>query len=151
TRSYGDWSSDVCSSDLIDSMHFAVSVDGSPDVPLYSGPVDWSFSAGDSGPHKVVGFKVNGQRLLKHLPIAAVDASFLQSGKANIKPQLKLDFWPFNHFGAITAATTFTTDNDHGADFSGLEIKLANINALGIELKDARLDWQQGGNWIGEA
>ena len=39
-------------------------------------------------------------------------------------PTLRLDFWPFNYFGAVTTSTTFTTDNDHGVDFSGLDLKV---------------------------
>ena len=127
-----------------------VSVDSSPDIPIYAGPIDWKFSGTGDGPRKVVGFDISGVKALKGLPVTGYDASFLRSGKATIKPTLRLAFWPFNYFGTVTTSTTFTTDNDNGADFSGLELKLPKVHALALELKDVQLKWQQGGTWAGE-
>ena len=128
-----------------------VSVDSSPDIPIYAGPIDWKFSGTGDGPRKVLGFDISGVRKLKGLPVTGYDASFLRSGKATIKPTLRLSFWPFNYFGAVTSTTTFTTGNDSGADFSGLELKLAKVTALALELKDVQLKWQEGGTWAGGA
>jgi hypothetical protein len=128
-----------------------VSVDSSPDIPIYAGPIDWKFSGTGDGPRKVLGFDISGVKKLKGLPVTGYDASFLRSGKATIKPTLSLSFWPFNYFGAVTSSTTFTTDNDNGADFSGLELKLAKVTALALELKNVQLKWQQGGTWAGAA
>ena len=128
-----------------------VSVASSPAIPIYAGPIDWKFSGEGTGPRKVVGFDISGVKKLKGLPVTGYDASFLRSGKATIKPTLRLAFWPFNYFGAVTSSTTFTTDNDNGADFSGLELKLAKVSALALELKDVQLKWQQGGTWAGAA
>jgi hypothetical protein len=128
-----------------------VSVASSPEIPIYAGPIDWKFSGEGTGPRKVVGFDISGVKALKGLPVTGYDASFLRSGKATIKPTLRLSFWPFNYFGAVTSSTTFTTDNDNGADFSGLELKLAKVTALALELKDVQLKWQEGGTWAGGA
>ena len=128
-----------------------VSVDSNPDIPIYVGPIDWSFADGGSGPHKVLGFDLSGVPILKGLPITGIETSFLESGKARIKPSVKLAFWPFNYFGAITSSVQFTTDNDHSPDFSGLDIKLAKLDVLALELKDVQLHWQEGGTWSGGA
>ena len=128
-----------------------VSVDSSPDIPIYAGPIDWKFSGEGTGPRKVVGFDISGIKKLKGLPVTGYEANFLRSGKATIKPTLRLSFWPFNYFGAVTSSATFTTDNDNGADFSGLELKLAKVTALALELKDVQLKWQEGGTWAGGA
>lgn len=128
-----------------------VSVASSPEIPIYAGPIDWKLSGTGTGPRKVVGFDISGVKALKGLPVTGYEASFLRSGKATIKPTLRLSFWPFNYFGAVTSSTTFTTDNDNGADFSGLELKLAKVTALALELKDVQLKWQQGGTWAGGA
>ena len=130
---------------------FLVSVDSSPEIPIYAGPLRWTFSGTGDGPRKVVGFDISGVKSLKGIPVTGYEASFLRSGKATVKPTLRLGFWPFNHFGAVTASSTFTTDNDGGADFSGLELKLAKVQALALELKDVQLRWQQGGTWAGSA
>ena len=128
-----------------------VSVASSPTIPIYAGPIDWKFTGTGDGPRKVLGFDISGVKKLNGLPVTGYDASFLRSGKATIKPTLRLDFWPFNYFGNITTSATFTTDNDHGADFSGLELKLPKVTALALELKDVQLKWQQGGTWAGGA
>lgn len=128
-----------------------VSVAGSPEIPIYAGPIDWKFSGTGDGPRKVLGFDISGIKKLGGLPVTGYDASFLRSGKATIKPTLRLAFWPFNYFGTVTTSATFTTDNDHGADFSGLELKLPTVHALALELKNVELKWQQGGTWAGSA
>jgi hypothetical protein len=128
-----------------------VSVAGSPKIPIYAGPIDWKFSGTGDGPRKVLGFDISGVKKLSGLPVTGYDASFLRSGKATVKPTVRLDFWPFNYFGNITTSATFTTDNDHGADFSGLELTLPKVTALALELKDVQLKWQQGGTWAGNA
>lgn len=132
------------------TMPFVVAADTNPDIPLYAGPISLQFSQGN-GARQVVGFKLSGVPVLKGLPITEIVASFTQNGDTILKPTLKLSFWPFNYFGSITTTTTFVVDNDNPPDFSGLELKLANVNALGIELKDVKLKWQQGGTWAGAA
>ena len=133
------------------TMPWRVSVASSPKIPIYAGPIDWKFTGTGDGPRKVLGFDISGIKKLNGLPVTGYDASFLRSGKATIKPTLRLDFWPFNYFGNVTTSATFTTDNDHGADFSGLELKLPKVTALALELKDVQLKWQQGGTWAGNA
>ena len=64
---------------------------------------------------------------------------------------LRLGFWPFNYFGAITVPTGFVTDNNQGPKFNGLGIKLDRISALGVELKDVNAQWRAGGSWSGGA
>ncbi|MEA2450646.1 MAG: hypothetical protein QOG63_2578, partial [Thermoleophilaceae bacterium] len=136
------------------TMPFKVAIDSSPDIPIYAGPIDWDFKEGGPGPHKIVGFKLDNGKKLGALPITQLDASFLQSAKTQFTVSLKLDFWPFNYVGAITSDTKLTTDNDHGADLTGLEIKVAKIDVVALELKNVDLKWQQGsggGTWAGSA
>ena len=132
------------------TMPFVVAADTDPDIPIYAGPISWTFDEG-SGARKIIGFDVSGIPVLKSLPITGLEASFTKNGDTVLKPTLRLSFWPFNHFGAITSTATFVVDNDNPADFSGLEVKLAQVNALALELKDVRLKWQQGGTWSGSA
>ena len=68
-----------------------VSVASSPEIPIYAGPIDWKFSGTGDGPRKVLGFDISGVKKLKGLPVTGYDASFLRSGKATIKPTLRLD------------------------------------------------------------
>src|SRR5262249_43203457 len=42
-------------------------------------------------------------------------------------------------------------DNDHGISLTGGEIKVADVKALGIELKDIDLNYQGPGTWSGKA
>lgn len=136
------------------TMPFRVSLASDPEVPIYAGPIKWDYSykSGPAdGPRSVVGFDLEGIEKLKGLPVTAADLSFLKSGKARLTPTLKLDFWPFNYFGAVTTSTTFTTDNDHGVDFSGLYLKLPKVDVLALELKDVELKWVQGNTWAGGA
>ena len=136
------------------TMPFRVSLASDPEVPIYAGPIKWDYShtSGPAdGPRRVIGFDLKGIEKLKGLPVTAADLSFLKSGKARLTPTLKLDFWPFNYFGAVTTSTTFTTDNDHGVDFSGLYLKLPKAGVLALELKDVELKWVQGNTWAGAA
>ncbi len=64
---------------------------------------------------------------------------------------MNLSFWPFNYFGSLTATTQFTTDNDSGPNFTGLELFVPKVTALGIELKNVSFKWQEGGTWAGRA
>jgi hypothetical protein len=132
------------------TMPFTVAADTDPDIPIYAGPISWTFDEG-GGARKIIGFDVSGIPVLKSLPITGLEASFTKNGDTILKPTLRLAFWPFNYFGSITSTATFQVDNDNPADFSGLEIKLAEVNALALELKDVRLKWQQGGTWSGSA
>jgi len=136
------------------TMPFRVSLPSDPEIPIYAGPIKWDYSYTSGpvdGPRSVLGFDINGVPSLKGLPVKAADLSFLKSGKAALTPTLKLDFWPFNYFGAITTSTTFTTDNDHGVDFTGMYLKLAKIDVLALSLKDVELRWIQGNTWSGGA
>ena len=129
------------------TMPFRVSLASRPGDPIYAGPIKWDYSdssGSEDGPRKVLGFDADGIEKLKGLPVTEADLSFLKSGKARLTPTLKLDFWPFNYFGAVTTSTTFTTDNDHGVDFSGLYLKLPKVNVLALELKDVELKWVAG-------
>lgn len=132
------------------TMPFTVAADTDPDIPIYAGPISWTFDEG-SGARKVIGFDLSGIPVLKSLPITGLEASFTKNGDTILKPTLRLSFWPFNYFGSITSTATFQVDNDNPADFSGLTIKLAKVNALALELKDVQLKWQQGGTWAGSA
>jgi hypothetical protein len=132
------------------TMPFTVAADTDPDIPIYAGPIKWSFASG-SGPREIIGFDLSGIPVLKSLPISGLSAKFTQNGDTILKPTVRLAFWPFNYFGSITTSTTFQVDNDNPPDFSALEIKVANVNALGIQLKDVRFKWQQGGTWAGSA
>jgi hypothetical protein len=140
---------------------YSVAVLGSPDLPFYYGPIDWNFStdstpvpldqAGAAKPKEVVGLNISGVQVLQGIPLTGVSAVFTQSGKAVVKPTLKLDFFPFNYIGAPTVSTSFITDNDHGASFNGLEIKLPEVDVLALTLKDIDLKYQDTGTWSGSA
>ncbi len=131
---------------------FRVSVASNPEIPIYAGPIKWDFSTGDGDkPRSVTGFDISGFDKLKGVPVTGADVAFLKSGKTNITPTIKLGFWPFNYFGAITTTTTFTTSNDGGADFSGMTLKISKVNALALELKDVELKWKEGNTWSGGA
>jgi hypothetical protein len=132
------------------TMPFTVAADTNPDIPIYAGPIDWEFSSG-SGSREVIGLKLSGIPVLKGLPITELSASFTKGGATVLKPTLKLDFWPFNYFGAVTSTAAFQVDNDHPPDFTGLGLKLDKVNALALELKDVVFKWHEGGNWSGSA
>jgi hypothetical protein len=130
---------------------FGVSVAGQPEIQLYAGPIDWNLGGGGNGPKQVIDVNLAKLSLLKGLPITHVTTSLTSAGKSQITPTLNLNFWPFNHFGAISASTQFTTDNDHGADFTGLSLTLPDVNVLALQLKDVQLSWQAGQSWSGGA
>ena len=134
---------------------FLVAIDSSPEIPIWVGPIDWSFTGTGTAPRKVVHYDASTIKKLKGIPVTGLDVSFTQSGKSQITPTLNLAFWPFNAlFGGVTTSTQFTTDNDHGADFTGLDIKLADVNAVALELKDVELHWHEGSggeSWSGSA
>ena len=138
------------------TMPFTVAVDGEQEIPIYAGPIrTWDFSKGGSGAREVIGLDVNKTgpltRYLKGLPIRSLKAAFLPDGKADVTPTLKLGFWPFDYFGALTASTTFTVGNDQEPDFSGLAVKVEEVSALGLRLEDVALKWRAGGTWSGDA
>jgi hypothetical protein len=132
------------------TMPFTVAADTDPDIPIYAGPIDWKFASG-SGAREVVGFDLSGVPVLKSLPITGISAAFTENGDTILKPTLRLGFWPFNYFGSITSTARFQVDNDNPPDFTGLELKVAEVNALGLQLKDVQFKWQQGGTWSGSA
>jgi hypothetical protein len=138
----------------------ASNIAGVPDIPLYAGPISWDFKKPEtngvsqtpiSPNHELIGLDVSGVKALNGLPIVGLKAQFTPAGVTILKPTLRLSFWPFSYLGAITATPTFKSDNDHGADFSGLEIKVDKVSALGIELKDVSVKYAGPGSWGGSA
>lgn len=122
-----------------------------PDIPLYIGDVDWDLGTPGEGAKQIFEYEGKNVTLLAKLPIQKVAVSLTKAGKAQVNPTFKLEFWPFNYFGSISAAAGFTADNDHGSSFSQLEIKVAKLEALGVELKDVSIKWKEGGSWSGTA
>ena len=122
-----------------------------PDIPLYIGDVDWDLGTPGEGAKQIFEYEGKNVTLLAKLPIQKVAVSLTKAGKAQVNPTFKLEFWPFNYFGSISAAAGFTADNDHGSSFSQLEIKVAKLEALGVELKDVSIQWKEGGTWAGTA
>ncbi len=122
-----------------------------PDVPLYIGDIDWDLGTPGSGPKQIFEYEGKNIGLLAKLPVQKVAVSLSSSGKAQVNPTFKLEFWPFNYVGSVSVAAGFTADNDHGSNFSQLEIKVAKLEAAGVELKDVSIKWKEGGNWSGSA
>jgi hypothetical protein len=122
-----------------------------PDIPLYVGDVDWDLGTPGEGAKQIFEYEGKNVTLLAKLPVQKVAVSLTKAGKAQVNPTFKLEFWPFNYFGSISAAAGFTADNDHGSNFSQLEIKVAKLEALGVELKDVSIKWKEGGSWSGTA
>ncbi len=137
------------------TMPFTVSIDSGVDIPIYAGPISWKFAGDSGGPHKIVtGLHPKLFKKLKGLPITGIETAFLPNGATQFTTSLKLGFWPFNYFGAITASTLFVTDNDSGADFTGLDLAIGKVNAVALELRDVQLHWRQGeagDTWSGSA
>jgi len=144
------------------TARYSVSVLGDPDLPFYAGPIDWSFkndtttpvplSQNTTGkPKEVVGLSISGVKLLQGIPLTGISAVLTESGKAVVTPTLTLDFFPFNYFGALTVSGSFTTDNDHGAEFSGFEIKVPEIDVLAMQIKEVDLKYQGSETWSGSA
>lgn len=130
---------------------FAVTVADLPGLPTYAGPIDWDLGGNGDKPKTVTDFEPNKIPKLGSLPVARIAVSLTRSGDAQVDPTVKLGFWPFDYFGAVTAKTGFSTDNDRGSDFNSLAIKLDRLVALGLELKKIDVRWKQGGTWSGKA
>lgn len=141
---------------------YSVSVLGDPDLPFYYGPISWSFKTDtktpvplanqtQGKPKQVIGLNTSGVPLFQGIPLTGMSVVFTSSAKAVVTPTLKLDFFPFNYFGAITVSTSFITDNDNGASFNGIEIKVPKLDALALELKDVDLKYSGPSTWSGSA
>ncbi|MGH2974590.1 MAG: hypothetical protein ACRDLL_06960 [Solirubrobacterales bacterium] len=122
-----------------------------PNIPLYLGDVDWDLGTPGEGAKQIFEYAGKDVSLLAKLPVQKVAVSLTKAGKAQVNPTFKLEFWPFNYFGSVSAAAGFTADNEHGSNFGQLEIKVAKLEALGIELKDVSIKWKEGGTWAGAA
>ena len=122
-----------------------------PDIPLYLGDVDWDLGTPGEGAKQIFEYEGKDVSLLAKLPVQKVAVSLTKAGKAQVNPTFKLAFWPFNYFGSISVAAGFSADNDHGSNFNQLEIKVAKLEAAGVELKDASIKWKEGGTWAGTA
>ena len=134
-----------------DGDFFAITHPDLPELQVYVGPINWDLGGTGSDPKSILDYDITGVKKLKGIPVQRLQAALTKSGKTNLRPTLRLSFWPFDYFGAITSTTQFTIDNDNGADFSGLEIKADRVAVLGLELKDVSVKWQQGGTWAGGA
>ena len=129
---------------------WTVAIDSDPDIPIYEGPIDWSLSGTAGQPKKVVGLDISGVKQLNDLPLSGIAVSFTESAKSQITPTVRLNFWPFTSlFGGLTASGQFTTDNDHGASLTALDLKVPDVEALGFGLKDTVFHWEPGGTWSG--
>jgi hypothetical protein len=122
-----------------------------PDVPLYIGDIDWDLGTPGSGPKQIFEYEGKNIGLLAKLPVQKVAVSLTSAGKAQVNPTFKLEFWPFNYVGSVSVAAGFTADNANGSNFSQLEIKVAKLEAAGVELKDVSIKWKEGGTWSGSA
>jgi hypothetical protein len=121
------------------------------DIPLWIGTINWDFKGTGTGPRKVADRDITDLKI-KQIPVSRIAIFFLQSGKARVQPTLRLAFFPFNHFGAVTATTSFLTDNDNGAAFeSGLEVKVEKVLLPILELRDVKFKWASGDTWAGSA
>lgn len=143
---------------------FSVTIAGHPNEPFYYGPIDWTFTTDSTTPvpldkdptgkpKTVEGIDISKIAFLQGIPLTGMKVVFTASGKAVVTPTLTLDFFPFNEIGAsgISASASFTTDNDHGADFSGFEIKIPDLNVEALELKDVDLKYVDSGTFSGSA
>ena len=132
-----------------------------PHVRLFKGTIDWNLGGGGTDPKQVVNDRSSliisggGEEPLVNIflwfRVDRVAIALTKSGKAQIDPELKLGFWPFNKFGDTTVTTRLLTDNDTGTALDGLVIKLAKVTVHGIELKNVSLGYRSGGNWDGGA
>jgi hypothetical protein len=140
---------------------FSVTPIDHPHVELFEGTIDWDLGGGGDAPKLVVDDKSSliisggGEEPLFEIfflfRVERVAISLTKSGKAQVNPDLKLGFFPFNRFGTTTVTTGFLTDNDTGTGLGGLAIKLEKVTALGLELKNVSLGYQSGGTWSGGA
>lgn len=132
---------------------------GVPGLRLFAGQIDWNLggSTGDAkkvaeqffvsqGPDDLLARSaLNGLRLQRAV------VSLTEAGRAEVEATLKLDFWPFNYLGALTGSAGFTTGNDRGPDFEGLELEAKQVPLLVLELRDVKIAWTQGESWRGSA
>jgi len=130
---------------------FAITVADLPGLPTYAGPIDWDLGGKGDKPKKITDFEPNQIPKLGGLPVARIAVSLTRSADAQIDPTVKLAFWPFDYFGAVTAKTGFATDNDTGSDLNSLQVKLDRLVVPGLELKKIDVRWKQGGTWSGKA
>jgi hypothetical protein len=143
---------------------FSVTVAGHPNEPFYYGPIDWKFTTDTTAPvpldkdptgkpKEVVGIDITGNPFLEGIPLTGMKVVFTKSGKSVVTPTLTLDFFPFDQIGGhgLSASASFTSDNDHGTDFSGFEIKIPDLNIAALELKDIDLKYVDSGTFSGSA
>jgi hypothetical protein len=143
---------------------YSVAVQGSPDTPFYYGPINWSFKNDYTGPvplaqntlgkpKSVEGIDISGVPFFQGIPLTGISVLFTSSAKAIVTPTLTLGFFPFNYINkdGITVNTSFITDNDNGASFNSLEIKVPDVNALALELKNVDLKYSNTNTWSGSA
>ena len=131
-----------------------------PNLTLYEGPIDWNLGGSGDAPKLVTDVPTRlvqgGEEnpvidIFLFFRVERISVSLTRAGKAEVRPMLKLGFWPFTYFGTTTVTTGFTTDNDGGSNFDALAIKLAKVTALGIELKDVSLAYGPNNTWGGGA
>ena len=133
--------------------NYRVSVMGQPDLELYSGRITWDLGGAVGDPKTVVDYDTNfqGKVKLKGLPIGHTKIALTKDDHARVTATVNLPFWPFKYFDSLSASPTFVTDNYHGANFGGLEIKFDKVEALGIGLKDVDINYVSGNTWSGRA
>jgi len=131
-----------------------------PNLTLYEGTIDWDLGGSGDAPKQVTDVPTRlvqgGEEnpvidIFLFFRVERITVSLTRAGKAEVRPALKLGFWPFTYFGTTTVTTGFTTDNDGGSNFDALAIKLAKVTALGIELKDVSLAYGPNNTWGGGA
>jgi hypothetical protein len=143
---------------------YSVTVQGSPDLPFYIGPIDWSFKTDYQGPvplgqssagkpKSVEGIDISGIPFFQGIPLTGISVLFTQSAKAIVTPTLTLNQFPFNYINSagITVKSSFITDNDHGASFQSLELKVPDVNVVALELKNVDLKYSSTNTWSGSA
>jgi len=141
---------------------WSVTLQGYPNVPIYYGPIRWSFKDDYTGPvpldqnpigkpKEIEGIDIKGTPILQGIPITGIKAVLTTKDQAIVTPTFTLDFFPLNYFGAVSVSGSFTTDNDHGVNFSGLEFKIPKADILGLELRDVDVKYVDSGTFSGEA
>jgi hypothetical protein len=141
---------------------WSVTLQGYPNIPIYYGPIRWSFKDDYTGPvpldqnstgkpKEVEGLDISGTPLLQGIPITGIKAVFTTKNQAIVTPTFTLDFFPLNYFGALSVSGSFTTDNDNGVNFSGLEFKIPKADILGLELRDVDVKYVDSGTFSGQA
>ncbi len=131
---------------------YRISLLGAPNIAVYVGTINWNLSGAVQYPKTVVDADESlGNLSFQGLPIGHIQIQLTPTGGAQVTPTLSLGFWPFNYFGGLTSATTFNTDNFHGAQFGGMEFKLAQASVLGLGLKDIDFKYVSSNTWQGSA